>query len=408
MSDKDFEAIYAITFEAPNRIGTMIASTPTGRRGMFHKVCTQMKLNQELDPGEDNKYTNNNYNRIEAEGWAEFYYPTMVNPEWSEKMERELRQQFSDIAYEHEVLAEFGTEMVGVFNKDYIDEASSIGYNYTTSPTHDGPIAIGIDWDKSGAATQIVVTQYNPYDMRRPRPELGQGQPGMGRFQVINRIEIPKGEFTYDIAVKKIIELDKVYNPFGIYADAGAGEYQIELLRKELGDKVKRVHLGSSQLVRDPASREFEKKPLKAFIVNQTVLMLERGQIRIPHRDHDETLARQMTNYQVTRFSPKTGEPTFTDVDEHALDGLMFTLLAFINEKPDLAATIYEKPNATTIAQIKKTFTDPFKQQERVTSSNDSDLRKKTRTPKVQQRASKGFGWGSRGSNMKMPSRGGW
>lgn len=27
MSDKDFEAIYAITFEAPNRIGTMIALT---------------------------------------------------------------------------------------------------------------------------------------------------------------------------------------------------------------------------------------------------------------------------------------------------------------------------------------------------------------------------------------------
>jgi replicative DNA helicase len=135
--------------------------------------------------------------------------------------------------------------------------------------------------------------------------------------------------------------------------------------------------------------------------------MLERGQIRIPHREMDETLARQMTNYQVTRFSPKTGEPTFTDVDEHALDGLMFTLLAFINEKPELAATVINKPNAKNIAKIKKTFTDPFKQQER-SSSTDSELRQKAKTPKVRQRASQGFGWGSRGSNMKMPSRGGW
>lgn len=409
MSDKDFEAIYAITFEAPNRIGTMIASTPTGRRGMFHKVCTQMRLNIELDPGKDNKYRGQKYDRLEAEGWAEFYYPTMVNPEWSPKMERELRQQFSEVAYEHEVLAEFGTEMVGVFNKDYVDEAASIGYSYTTMPAHSGPIAIGVDWDKAGAATQIVVTQYNPYELRRARPELGETEPTYGRFQVINRIEIPKGEFTYDIAVKKIMELDQIYSPFGIYADAGAGEYQIELLRKALGDKVKRVHLGSSQLVRDPHSREFEKKPLKAFIVNQTVLMLERGQIRIPHRDMDETLARQMTNYQVTRYSPKTGEPTFSDVDEHALDGLMFTLLAFINEKPEIAATLFVKASARQVKALPKAYSDPFKQEEKTNRGSKSELQKAQRQTKVQERAKKGFGWGSRGSGRtRAPSRGGW
>ena len=103
MSDKDFEAIYAITFEAPQRIGTMIASTPTGRRGMFYKVCTQMRMNQDVKISEDNKYDMNTYDRATAEGWQEFYYPTMVNPEWSEMMERELRQQFSEVAYEHEV-----------------------------------------------------------------------------------------------------------------------------------------------------------------------------------------------------------------------------------------------------------------------------------------------------------------
>ncbi|MFE4029180.1 hypothetical protein ACFX4N_23785 [Priestia sp. YIM B13551] len=407
MSDKDFEAIYAITFEAPNRIGTMIASTPTGRRGMFYKVCTEMKLNQDVKMDESNRYDMKTYDRIEAEGWQEFYYPTMVNPEWSEKMERELRKQFSEVAYEHEVLAEFGTEMVGVFNKDYIDEAANIGYNYTTVPANNGPIAIGVDWDKFGNATQIVVTQYNPFDPRRPRPELGDLEQRYGRFQVINRIEIPKGEFTYDNAVKKIIELDVIYSPFAIYCDRGAGEYQIELLRKALGDKVKGVHLGSSQLVRDPHSREYDKKPLKPFIVNQTVLMLERGQLRIPHRDMDETIARQMTNYQVVRFSAKTGEATYTDVDEHALDAMMFGLLAFINEKPEIAATIIEKPNARTIAQVKTTSTDPFKQQES-TKSNDSELRQKSRNTKVRQRASRGFGWGSRGGSTKMPSRGGW
>lgn len=367
-----------------------------------------MKLNMDVQPDENNKYDMSKYDRIEAEGWAEFYYPTMVNPEWSPKMERELRMQFSEVAYEHEVLAEFGTEMVGVFNKNYIDEASSIGYNYTMTPAHGGQIAIGVDWDKYGTATQIVVTQYNAWEPRRMRPELGQTEQTFGRFQVINRIEIAKGEFTYDNAVKKIIELNEIYSPFAIYVDRGAGEYQLELLRKELGDKVKGVHLGSSQLVRDPHSREFDKKPLKSFIVNQTNLMLERGQLRIPHRDNDETIARQMTNYQVVRYSPKTGEATYTDVDEHALDAMMFGLLAFINEKPELAATVIEKPNAKNIARIKKTFTDPFKLQDQ-SDQGKTELTQKTNTSRSQKKASKDFSWGSRGGNAtRMPSRGGW
>lgn len=411
MSDKDFETIYAITFEAPQRIGTMIASTPTGRRGMFYRVCTQMKMNQEVKMSEDNIYDMNTYDRSTAEGWQEFYYPTMVNPEWSEMMERELRQQFSEVAYEHEVLAEFGTEMVGVFNKDYIDEASSVGYEYTTVPKHKGPIAIGVDWDKAGAATQIVVTQYNPFDIRRPRPEIGLTDPIYGRFQVINRVEIPKGEFTYDMAVKKLIELDEIYNPFAIYADAGAGEYQCEMLRKHIGEKVKRVHLGSSTMVSDPQSRTFEKKPIKPFIVNQTVLMTERGQIRIPHRDYDETLARQMTNYQVERFSPKTGEPTYSSDDEHALDALMFTLFAFIEQMPELAATVEQKAAAKTIGMIQKTYTDPLKTQQLKTSDDKSELRQKPKRAgfKRKNQEDRSFSWGSRGlGSNRMPTRGGW
>lgn len=264
---------------------------------------------------------------------------------------------------------------------------------------------------KYGTATNIVVTQYNPNDPRRIRTELGESQQKFGRFQVINRIEIPKGEFTYDNAVQKIKELDKIYEPFAIYVDRGAGEYQLELLRKALGNKVKGVFYGSSQMVRDPVTREFDKKPLKSFIVNQTVLMLERGQIRIPHRNVDETLARQMTNYQVIRHSAKTGEATYTDVDEHSLDALMFGLFAFIQEMPDIAATVMEKPGAKTIAKVKKTFSDPFKQQNKTSSSKESELRQSNDNKvriRARTRAGQGLTWGKRGGNMKMPSRGGW
>lgn len=415
MTDKDFEAIYAITFEAPKRIGVMVASTPTGRRGMFYKLCTDMQLNQRVRRYKNNFYDLRTYDRNEAEGWQEFYYPTMVNPEWDEKMERELKKQFSEVAYEHEVLAEFGTEMVGVFNKDYIDEAASNGYSLIEQRLHGGPISIGIDWDKFGNATQIVVTQWNPHDIRRPRPEFGEA-PGAGRFQVINRIEIPKGEFTYDIAVKKIIELDRIYNPFAIYPDRGAGEYQIETLRKALGDKVKGVHFGGSQMVRDPFSREFDKKPIKPFMVNQTVLMLERGQLRIPNRDVDEVIARQMTNYQVERISPKTGEPTYSNVDEHALDGLMLSLLAFINEKPEIAQTIDVVPAATNFGHAALKFVDPlmaiFQQQARgLDAKKELEWDEPSAPPprRASKRSEGTFTWGNRGSGRtSKPMRRSW
>jgi replicative DNA helicase len=382
LSDKDFETIFAISMEAPDRIGIMAASTPTGRRGMFYNICTQQKFKNypEAIIGADGKIDDENlgpevpitYNREEklfqnvdkyrrktAKGWVEFYFPTMVNPEWNPNMEAELRGMYTQMAYEHEILAEFGTEMVGVFNKDFIDEAASISYPFLNAPQHNGPICIGIDWDKYGTATQIVVTQYEPSDSRRVENNIWIGD---GRFRIIQRVEIPKSELTYDNAVKEVMRLDRIYNPAFIYPDRGAGEYQIEMLRKALGDKVKGIHLGSSYEVRDPISRVFERKPIKPFMVNQAVLLLERGMLRIPSVKVDEEVFRQMTNYQVVKIAAKTGEATFTNKDEHALDAFMLSLLAFTIEMPELTNTIFQIEVARTMFSAKTVQYDPLKE----------------------------------------------
>lgn len=367
LGDKDFEAIYAISMEAPKRIGVMMASTPTGRRGKFYQACVEMRFNQDekvvpIKTKDGKHFDVRNYDRDSAKGWKEFHFPTMVNPEWSPEMESEMKQMYTNAAYEHEVLAEFGTEEAGVFNKDYIDEASSNGYGYLSRRTNDAPIAIGVDWDKAGAATQIVVTQWDNTDPRRPiGNELDDILPGFGRFKVINRVEIPRGEYTYDNAVNMLKELDRVYNPFAIYVDKGAGDYQSEVLRKSLGEKVRAVAFGSSEIVRDPISRTLDKKPMKAFMVSIATFLLDRGQLRIPSKEVDETLNRQMTNYQIMKIAPKTGEPTFSSTDEHALDAFMLTLYAFNTVFPELAKAIEGKDVARTFSSMERKYVDPMK-----------------------------------------------
>lgn len=109
------------------------------------------------------------------------------------------------------------------------------------------------------------------------------------------------------------------------------------MLSKQLGDVVKGIHFGASLEVRDPHTRQMERKAIKPFMVNQTTLILERGMLRIPHVDYDEMIRRQMLNYHVVRVSEKTGEPTYTSTDEHALDAMMLSILAFVEQHPEIA-----------------------------------------------------------------------
>ena len=44
------------------------------------------------------------------------------------------------------------------------------------------------------------------------------------RFRVMNRIEIPKSEYTYDNAINMIVQLNAIYNPSWIYIDRGSGK----------------------------------------------------------------------------------------------------------------------------------------------------------------------------------------
>ena len=68
---------------------------------------------------------------------------------------------------------------------------------------------LGVDFDKYSAGSSLIILDY---DIK------------MKKFIVMKRIEVPRGEYTLDNAVKKIIEVNDIYNPRWIFIDRGYGE----------------------------------------------------------------------------------------------------------------------------------------------------------------------------------------
>lgn len=332
MNDVCYDAVTAIAAER-STIGITMSSTPTGKRSHFWKACVDKKL-----------------------GFVEHYHPSTHNPNWDEKMEAGFRAQLTESAYTHEIMAEFGTQAAGVYPKHKIDSSQSV-LNYAYMPLdYDQRIKVeregnmpqmllydrknkapynpfrtmGVDWDKFGASSSIVILDYNVK---------------YRKFQVIKRVEVPRAEYSYDKAIQTIIELNEIYNPSYIYCDAGSGEYQIEKLHiygdenpaTGLKNKVKRWHLSQTIDVLDPITGELEKKPVKPFMVNQLTISFERDRIMLS--PWDNVLSKQLTDYEVERIT-QSGQPVYTSKDEHFCDAIGLAHLAFVLEFKDITKTI--------------------------------------------------------------------
>ncbi len=312
LSEGDVVTLTAIAAEDSARIGIWASSTPTGRRSMFFDWCmsTQGPTKLIVPPGEH-----------QGPIWTQYYFPTTVIPNWGPESEAEYRVMYHDIAYTHEILADFGEEMIGVFNKADVDAALQ-DYQYDRSPKHHAVRTIGVDWDKYSSGSQIVVVEYDE---------------DINKYKVLYRIEIPRSERTLSNAVKTIVGLDAKYNPTHIYVDRGYGEMQVEALTEKLGKKVRGVSLSEKIDVVDPVTKLLDKKHIKPFMVNNAQLLFERGLIWLSK--HDDLLLHQILDYQVVRQTA-LGQPVFTSENEHALDAMMLALLAFTIEHRDIANII--------------------------------------------------------------------
>jgi hypothetical protein len=316
MHSDDLDALYAMlqktAEDQPDKV-LIGASTPTGRRERFWEWCR-------------------------SDRFQEFWFPSYCNPFFSKEQEDEFREQYSEIGYRHEIEADWGEDSEGVYPRKFVDKAFvEPGWNYIPELTSARSFhTIGVDWDKYGAGTNIVVVEVcaDSYEEDRFR----------NKVKLCYREEIQKSEYTLTKAVSRIIELNNIFHPKHIYVDRGYGEVQVELLHKYgvenplsgLKDKVKGVSFSETIDIRDPYTKQIVKKEIKPYMVDNLRQYLEKEVLVISEKDAEMYM--QLISYVVLRTT-QTGRPVFEaggSAVDHAHDALMLALLAITENYNDL------------------------------------------------------------------------
>lgn len=439
MGESEITNIMNIRNEAPERIKMIVASTPSGKRESYYKWCVgatktysyddeatekngRVSYKKSIKPFKMNSDGTYKLNKAgqkmrDGNGWTTVHAPSTVNPELLKvnpdtglTYMEELQLDLTEMRFVQEVMAEFGESISGVFLKKHIDQAVELGremkIDYVTRreerPRRKGPRIMGVDWDKSKADTNMVGIEWDQ---------------DKNVFVPFYRKAIPRGEWTYTHAVEEIKRADAEFEFDYIMIDAGHGEAQIEQLRRYenehklkggIGRRMQRLNLSEKVKVWDPIAKAFEKKHIKPFMVNNTVLMFERGLVALNPSDR-ETIS-QFESYEVKSWSVD-GRPTYTDENEHILDCFVFALYGFTKYFDEILK-VTKSARVRVIQESLDRVNDDVKSRD-LPRESEADRRKKRMASSLGMKSNpnkdaspkRGRGYQSVRRSMGMPSR---
>ena len=359
--------ILNIRNEDPERIRLIAASTPSGKHEEYYKWCQEASKKYHVTDSDKKNSTFTGFKVTEQKigegnGWTEIYAPSNVNkellkinPDTQQTYLEDIREELSEMRYAQEVLAEFGEEELGVYQKQFIqlaiDEGKRINHKYITKWPADKRTSylkktqgqnirlLGIDWDKYANATNMVCVEYDRFH----QDENGHVDPC---FKILFREEIARSNFTYVNAMNKVIELNREYKFDWIAIDRGYGETQLELFHKYgeqhpesgLADKVVGYQFSQKIKVTDPYTRKKDDKHMKPFMVNNSVNLFEKRKVILD--PSDKYVIEELEEYRVQSISA-AGLPTYSSENEHALDAMNLALLIFAQKYDALLKKVY-------------------------------------------------------------------
>lgn len=282
--------------------------------------------------------------------FKEFHYPSFVTDHYNEQTDQFNRRNLTTIAYEQEVLANYGASEESVFQIKFVDQSVYeddevlINWNHVRKPENrrNFIVTLGVDWNRDKVGTRLVVVAFDKLT---------------NRYHTIHKDRVALLGWTQLAAINKIVETNEKYDIDHIYVDDGHGETQASFLRmygqkclvekgpKDPGAKLvdtKAVMFGASLTLRDPVTNEEIKKQTKQYMVDHTVTLLGRGNL-VLKSEEDNDIVMQLKNYTVKSVSVR-GLKTYTakdkQVGDHDLDAYMLALHAINQEYSELAGNV--------------------------------------------------------------------
>ena len=356
MGEEAIQSILAIAATNKNT-SMLVSSTPTGKREFFYSCCTNKLL-----------------------GFKEFFYPSSASPEWisiedakklkiplHNSQEYVFRNMYPEDVYNREYMAQFCEETQGVFKHKYLDESIITYANEEYSPTGDkwfcneeqnpkNIYCMGVDWNGNKVGTQIVITEYlkEPTNIKIKTVDAEDNTTNTTitaykKYRLFYRESVSLDDMTQVESISRIIKLNEKFKIDHIYVDAGYGHTNFEELRlygsknpeSGLSRKTKTVNFGGKISIYDPFSKEEVEKQMKPFSVSNVVTCLERGELILPDSEDEKIrLIGQMREYRVIKISP-TGNPRYSEDNDHILDAFNISLLGFQLEYSELIKLTY-------------------------------------------------------------------
>lgn len=263
------------------------------------------------------------------EGWVDLHIHPKTDPDFTDDEERQIRSSgLSRQAYAREVECVWTDADVSVYTQEHLETA--VGFaewsydDYMRSlalwPTQ-GPCFMGVDWDKYGAGSTLLVLQL----------DQTQNSPTHGKLRVIWREEVPRTEYSLSRAVERVIFLSAQFGPMRINCDRGYGEHQVETLQEyglknpisQLHERVHGIAAQEKIELIDPMTGGGYKKPMKAYMVARSQHLFEQGMVALCKRD--DLLVSQLSEYEVVDAEKER----YSNKNDHCVDALNLAILAY-------------------------------------------------------------------------------
>jgi len=312
MSNEDFNSILAIL--ADNKgVELWTASTPNGKAQLY-------KLEN-------------------STGYKSFHFPSYVLPHYNDDLDRDFKEQFTDIGYVQEIMAEYGETEANVFQDYFIqkNKISDIDREDVLKNRDRYMVILGCDWNDDKNGTRLLAVAFDKINKS---------------FFVSERRKVSKEGWTQVAAVQEIIEFNRKYRFDHMYLDEGYGVSSIQFIKQYSIDKrgtlpVGHPDLNLSEVVGINFSSKVEvipaeggepiKKDMKTYLVENSVRLLERDVLKFD-MEYDSELLEQMNSYVILRRAP-SGKPIYgcdnEKVGDHDLDAYMLALLGWSMENSE-------------------------------------------------------------------------